>query len=151
MTIPLWASCMFGNLAEVRAALASGEDVNGKDANRKKRTGLMWAVIGNHNSTVRLLLEQPTVELNCTDADGDTALHETSLYNNVEAVKLLLADPRLSTANHKNKHGWTPAMSALVNVNANVLRELVAHPSVDLNIGWPETSLEDYARWDFLQ
>ena len=97
----LWTLCQFGTLAEVRATLARGKDVNIKDIH--KRTGLMWAVIGNHISTVRLLLEQPTTDLNCIDFDGKTALHHAATYDNVEAVKLLLADPCLNTANLKDK------------------------------------------------
>ena len=80
-----------------------GEDVNGKDDDGQ--TGLMWAVLNEDNSTVKLLLEQPTVDLNCTDIGGDTALHYATQYDNVEALKLLLADPRHSTVNHKNENG----------------------------------------------
>ena len=58
---PLWKLCEFGNLAEVREALASGEDVNSKDENN--RTGLMLAVSGGHNNVVELLLDQPDVDL----------------------------------------------------------------------------------------
>ena len=157
---PLWKSCKLGKVAEVREALARGEDVNGKD--KDNQTGLMWAAENKHNSIVRLLLEQPTLDLNCTDVIGVTALHKAAKYDfhtalqraeywdNSEAVRLLLADPRLSTANHKSKHGHTPAMRAIFSKNVNALRELVTHPSVDLDIG-TNLSLEDLARWDFQQ
>ena len=146
---PLWELCLEGELTEVRAALARGEDVNCKDKNN--RTGLMLAVTNDHNSIVRLLLEQPTADLNCTDVDEDTALHSAATHDNVEAVRLLLADPRLTTANHKNNYRCTPAMVAIDSENLNALRELVAHPSVDLDIGWEGMSLEEFVRWDFLQ
>ena len=144
---PLWRLCQFGKLAEVREVLARGEDVNSK--NNENKTGLIWAVKDKHNAIVRLLLEQPTLDLNCTDVDGYTALHWA--FDNVEAVQLLLADPRLSTANHKSNEGYTPVMCAILWRNLNALRELVAHPSVDLDIGWEGESLEEFARWDFLQ
>ena len=97
-----------GIVGEGRAGVARGEDVKGK--NEDNETGLMWAVIGNHNSIVRLFLEQPTTDLNCTDLNGETALHWAAAGGNVEAVKLLLADPRLSNANQKNNDGCTPVM-----------------------------------------
>ena len=128
-----------GDLEKLREAIDRGEDVN--DTSFDNDTGLMWAVKDKHNSIVRLLLEQPTLDLNCTDVDGYTALHWA--FDNVEAVQLLLADPRLSTANHKSNEGYTPVMDAILWKNLNALRELVAHPSVDLDIGWEGASLEE--------
>ena len=139
--------CARGKLAEVREAIGRGEDVN--DKSFVGRTGLMLAVEFKHNSIVKLLLEQPTLDLNLTDLNGMTALHSTAFYNNVEGARLLLADPRLNTHNHKDNNGWTPVKAAIVRKKVNVLRELVAHPSVDLdtrnNHGM---SLEDWARWE---
>ena len=146
---PLWELCQLGWLAEVREALERGEDVNSKD--NFNETGLMSAVVENHNSIVRLLLEQPTTDLNCIDFDGKTALHHAATYDNVESVKLLLADPRLNTANLKDKGRWTPLMLAMLHESVNALRELVAHSCVDLDISCQEKSLEEWARWDFLQ
>ena len=139
---------MDGNLAEVREALARGEDVNGKGEPPANWTALMYAMYNGDTEIVKLLLEQPTVDLNCTDISGQTALHMAAWNDNVEAVKMLLADPRLTTHNHKDITGWTPAMSAAYYKNAGALRELVAHPSVNLNtkdeLG---RSLEEFARW----
>ena len=60
---------------------------------------------------------------------------------------MLLADPRLTTHNHKNKHGRTPAISAALFKNT-LLRKLVAHPKVDLDIkDQIGRSLEEVARW----
>ena len=86
---------MVGILDEVRRALAKGEDVNSKDENN--RTGLMYAVWKNHNPVVILLLEQPTVDLNCTNQNGTTALHYAVDDDNVDGVRMLLADPRLAS------------------------------------------------------
>ena len=138
---PLWKLCEQGNLAGVRAALARGEDVNSKDADN--RTGLMCALMQKHNSIVRLLLEQPTLDLNCSSGVGRTALHWA--FNNVEAVRMLLADPRLTTANHYDTYGRTPVMAAMFLNNMDALRELVAHPSVDLDTR-DGRSLEEWAR-----
>ena len=145
---PLWELCKEGNLAGVRAALARGEDVN-NGRGSFNRTGLMLAVLNKHNSIVRLLLEQPTVDLNCTDIHGYTALHYAAFQGDVEAVRLLLAAPRLNTTNHKEiNESQTPVMIAMSCYKMNALHELVAHPSVDLDTRDGEgNSLEDWARW----
>ena len=136
---------MVGILDEVRRALAKGEDVNSKDEHN--RTGLMYAVWKNHNPVVRLLLEQPTVDLNCTNQNGTTALHYAVDDDNVEGVRMLLADPRLNTVNHKDRWGRTPVMAAMKWKSVNALRELVNHPSVDLDTrDGSGISLEESAR-----
>ena len=148
MAAPLWQLCIEeGKLAEARAALARGEDVNSRCAPILRRTGLMLALMHTRNSIVKLLLEQPTLDLNCTDICGETALHIAAKYNNVDGLQLLLFDPRLNTANHKNENGDTPVMSAMVLSNMNILRELVAHPSVNLDTrDYQGTSLEEVAK-----
>ena len=128
---PLWELCSEGELVKVREALARGEDVNGRGYNR---TGLMWAAQLKHNSVVRLLLEQPTVDLNCTNTNGCTALHLAADDDNVEGVRMILDDPRFSAVNHQNKDGETAVMVAMIHESLNVLRDLVAHPSVDLDM-----------------
>ena len=138
--------CHAGNLDLVRSALARGVDVNIKDD--VGMTGLMGAVGNKNNSIVRILLEQPTVDLNCVDKCGNTALHHAVFSGNVEGVQLLLADRRLTTVNCVNFIGRTPVMSAIYVENENCLRELVSHPSVDLDmmtVIWGD--LESMARW----
>ena len=141
----LWHLCRVGNLDKVRRALARGEDVNSKD--EFDRTGLVLAVLHKRNSVVRLLLEQPTVALNCIET-GKTALHYAAVGDNVEGVQMLLADPRLNTVNPKDKWGMTPVMVAMFWKKVNALRELVNHPSVDLDTRDASgSSLEEVARW----
>ena len=142
----LWHLCRVGNLDKVRRALARGEDVNNKD--EFDRTGLVLAVLHKRNSVVRLLLEQPTVDLNCILQHGTTALHFAVDDDNVEGVRMLLADPRLNTVNHKDKGGRTPVMLAMNCKKVNILRELVNHPSVDLYTrDGKGRTLEEAARW----
>ena len=146
MPIDLSTACERGNLEAVRAALTRGEDVNSKD-DITNWTPLMNAVMEKKNSTVRLLLEQPALDLNLADnKEGDTALHLAVIIDNVEGVRLLLADPRLDP-NRKDNSGNAPVMNAMFFCKVDILRELVAHQSVDLDtrnrLGW---SLEDMAR-----
>ena len=146
MPIDLSTACERGNLEAVRAALTRGEDVNSKD-DITNWTPLMNAVMEKKNSTVRLLLEQPALDLNLADnKEGDTALHLAVIIDNVEGVRLLLADPRLDP-NQKNNGGDTPVMWAMVLGKVDVLRQLVAHPSVDLDTrDSMGRSLEEVAR-----
>ena len=131
---------------DVGRALAREEDVN--TVGSKNMTGLMWAVRNNNNSIVRLLLEQPTVDLNCTDKNKQTALHWAAFADNAEAVKLLLKNSRLTTANQKDNEGLTPVMLAMSSKNVNALREL-GHWKVNLDTknSWGD-SLEQVARWE---
>ena len=126
------AQILVKDLKAVKAALKKGEDVNSIDKDMK--TGLMWTMMNQHNSPLAsLLLEQPTVDLNCIDNRGMTALHYAAMLDNVEGVQLLLADPRLTNVNQVDKYGLTPVMAAMNNNRMNALRELVSHPSIDLD------------------
>ena len=132
MMTPFWKLCQDGNLDRVRALLTRGANVNSNSVG-DNRSGLMLAVFEKHNPIVRLWMDKPSLDLNCTNVSGRTALHFAVLGDNVEAVRLLLADPRLSTANHKDNDGVTPVMAAVISRKVEALRELVAHPSVDLD------------------
>ena len=126
----LGLTCCRGDLEGARKAISRGEDVNDKDG-VFDQTPLMWAVTHQHNSIVKLLLEQPTLDLNLTDSNGMTALNFATYNGNVEGIKLLLADPRLNTHNLEDADGDTPVMTAFVVVsckNVDVLTCKTANP-----------------------
>ena len=83
MPTDLWKA--WGNLKAVRAALTRGEDVNRKDDDGS--TPLMWAVFEKKNSIVRLLLEQPELDLNLADNKGWTVLHCAVTSDYMEGVR----------------------------------------------------------------
>ena len=128
----------------MKEALDKGRNVNSCKGNT---SALMGAVSNFHNSIVSLLLEQPTVDLNGTDVSGETALHFAAKTGNAEGVRMLLADPRLTTANHQDNKGITPVMVALARNQGDSLRELVAHPSVDLDSKDREGRTLDERAW----
>ena len=130
---PLWELCDDGELAEVRAALARGEDVNSKGANGD--TALMRAVGKKHNSIVKLLLDQPAVDVNVKDNDGKTALHWAASANNAEGARMLLLHKDFKSANVTNNWGWTALMWAVKYRKEEVLRELVEHQCMSLDVG----------------
>ena len=71
----------------MRAALASGVgDINGIGSMRG--TALMWAVLRESIPIVKLLLEQPTIDVNILEVDSPagTALHGAVSLGNLEIV-----------------------------------------------------------------
>ena len=129
----LWKLCKEGKLAEVRSLLACGKDVNSK--NSYGETALMYAVMYNHNSIVKLLLDQPAVDVNVKDKYGGTALHRAAWYNNAEGARMLLLHKDFNSANVTDNGGLTALMVAVICGKEEVLRELVKHKSVSLNVG----------------
>ena len=128
----LYQLCAYGELDEVRAELARGGDVN--DKNSDGTTALMLAVWNGHNSIVNLLLEQPTVNTNKKDIEGQTALHYAAAGNNAEGARMLLLHPGFNSANSTANGGGTALMRAVIRRNKKVLLELVKHESVSLDL-----------------
>ena len=122
----------------MRSALAGGEDVNSKDF--LGITALMFAVVHKHNSIVKLLLDQPAVDVNVKDKYGRTALHRAAWYNNAEGARMLLLHKDINSADVIDEDGETALMRAVRFRKEEVLRELVKHLSVSLDVG----RLEDW-------
>ena len=125
--------CESGNLADARRLLARGEDVNNKDY--LGTTALMQAVMYNHNSIVKLLLDQPAVDVNVKDKWGRTLLHIAAKNNNAEGARMLLLHKDFNSANVTDNNGDTALMWAVRCRNEEVLRELVKHQCVSLDVG----------------
>ena len=126
--------CGNGNLDEVQSLLARGEDVNEKDP--FGITALMWAVKNNHNLIVKLLLDQPAVDVNVKSNNvGWTALHRAASANNAEGARMLLLHKNFNSANVTDNGGLTALMVAVICGKEEVLRELVKHQSVSLDVG----------------
>ena len=134
----LWELCGDGKLAEVRSALARGDDVNSK--NSYGITALMHAVENKQNSIVKLLLDQPAVDVNLKDnVFSRTALHWAASGNNVEGARMLLLHKDFNSANVTKDGCDTALRIAVRNRKEEVLRELVNHQCVSLDVGSLET------------
>ena len=107
--------CNNGTLEEVREALANGADVNERDEEHFKMTGLMRAVVRQNEPLVSLLLQQPGIQVNAKDDFGGTALHLAAFHNIREegrkVTRLLLNFPGIDTE-ITNIFGQTPLMFA---------------------------------------
>ena len=143
---PFWQLCDDGDLEGVRAAIARGEDVNGGD--NQNMTGLMWALVMEHNSVVNVLLQQPSLDINRIASNGNTAIHWSCSCGNMTGLRMLLGDPRLTSVNAGSKGGFTPLMVAVLKDKAEFVRELMRVEGVDLEARDGEgRSPEDLARW----
>jgi len=125
--------CEEGDLEGVKAALKSGADVNTKDDYGS--TGLMWAMINNHNSVVALLLSTPNINVNQKDNQGKCALHWAAQWKNSEALslKLLLNVPSIDV-NIVDKRGWSAVFRAVYRDNIKAVKLLLNVPTIDVNI-----------------
>ena len=92
----LWMLCSGGefSLDLVRAALERGEDVNQRGPNNWSL--LIFAAAKNKIPLLRLMLEQPLIELNLVCDEGTTALQYAAIRGHGEALKLLLEHPSIS-------------------------------------------------------
>ena len=101
----LWELCEDIKLAHVGSLLARGEDINSKDS--FGAIALMQAVWRNHNSIVKLLLNQPAVDVNVKNNYGTNALHWSALCNNAEGARMLLLHKDFNSANVTDDYGNT--------------------------------------------
>ena len=74
-------------------------------------------------------------------------LHAASGEDSAEVARLLLAEGRIYDVNHLDKRGDSPLMIAVHEKRVKTVRELAAHPSVDLDTRdrW-DRSVEEVAR-----
>lgn len=76
-----------GNVKDLRAAIAAGEDVNARDENGQK---VLSTVAKCRPDLVRLLLEHGA-DVNLADTGLTTPLHWAVEFDNDECIRLLLA------------------------------------------------------------
>ena len=84
---------------------------------------------------MKLLLDQPAVDVNVKDIVGQTALHYAAEFNNAEGARMLLLHKDFNSANVTDNNGNTALMIAVRDRNEEVLRELVEHQCVSLDVG----------------
>ena len=135
---PLWKLCANGKVTEVKAALAKGVDVNGRNGGNE--TALMTTagqVVcqchgGCQEVILKLLLEQPSIKVNLVDMEGCTALHYAASEGHRDAVALLIADKRVDV-NCRDSSQMTPLMMAAASNFICIVKLLLADQRVEVN------------------
>ena len=89
----------------MQAALPKCTNVN-LNQGELGRTLLHYAAIGGHVEIVKLLLEDPRVDVRAVDREKFSALQLAADLGHVEVVKLLLEDPRVDVR-AVDKDGWS--------------------------------------------
>lgn len=102
---------------------------------------------------LKLLLQFPEFDVNRKDAEGGTLLNRLCISGQVEhrdeLVKILLTVKGINV-NNKGFRGEVPLLQAVTAGHVNVVRMLVAHPSIDVNIGDDDlyhNALHQAAQW----
>jgi uncharacterized protein len=111
------------NLAEVKAQLNSGADINYR--NSRSETALMIAIEYSYgrNDVANLLVEKGA-DLNAVDIEGNTALMIAIDRNNGEAVEMLLAHK--AAVYPRNKEGRSALHIASAGLRKSIVAALLA-------------------------
>ena len=108
--IELQTAVISGNLEAVKQHIASGTDINKKDA-MSNSTPLMTAATFGNIKIAKALIDAKA-DLTVKNNDGGTALHNAAFFCRVEIVQLLIDAKADKTI--KNNYGMTARESALV-------------------------------------
>jgi len=90
-------------------------------------------VIGQHNSLVALLLNNPNIDVNWKNENGWSALHWAMNEHNNETMKLLLNFPNIDV-NIVNNYGESALEGVVKRHNNEALKLLLDVPTIDVNL-----------------
>jgi ankyrin repeat protein len=121
-TLDLLQAASDGNLQGVQACLATGVDVNAKNA--EGWTALMIATLKGYREIVQTLLKQDRVQVNARSHHGWTALRYAISVGDSETLRILLAAG--AEVNAPDHDGWTALMQAAGEGNLECLEILLA-------------------------
>jgi len=86
----------------------------------------------DHMSVLKILLGQPVIDVNKSNAKGETAIQKTASMGYINALKLLLAQTAIDV-NQADKKGRTALMGAISGRELESIRLLLAHDTIDVN------------------
>ena len=136
----LWESISRRDLPSARTYLERGADVNYSEGGK---SCLMWAVSRRNKELVSLLLQQPGIDVNVSDDDGETALHKAAGCLGTPALIRLLLDFPGIDMEAQNNNGFTPLMFSILLGTSAQFAELLKTPEILLNEVQIPTLLEE--------
>jgi len=86
----------------------------------------------DHLSVLKILLGQPEIDVNKSNAKGETALQITASMGYINALKLLLAQAAIDV-NRADKEGRTALMGAMSGRELESVKLLLASDTIDVN------------------
>ena len=95
---------------------------------------VLHRLVGNpkNNLIVELFLAHPRVDVNCKCGQlRKTILYVAAACNNVEAVRLILAEPHFRA---EGQMGFVATCIAAIDGCWDALKVLVHHPNIDLSV-----------------
>ena len=142
----LWNACDRGDIRAARLAVQDGADVNERGGDYNK-TPLLIAAVRGAADISEWLLQQPGIDIDCSDNHGRTAMHLACGYGSVEVLRVLLAAQSQGSVNKRDNQGCTPLMWASENDQVECVRMMVGVAGVDLETRDKRgRSLEDSTR-----
>ena len=90
--------------------------------NLRKKTKKDFAL-----DAMRILLNQPDINVNIADNDGNTVLFHCVSRNNIEGVRMLLTSQYDIDCGRRNKKGYTAVMEGVRNGFVDILQLLLKH------------------------
>gem|GEM_PF-1824612 len=128
----LLKAARFGHWKVVRELLEKGEAALPNHADHKRNTALLLTIGRGDMHSLQTLLSQPNLDLEHTDAEGNTALTVAARTGNLAAVKRLLE--KGANIRHANAKGLTALHIASEKGWCQLAKTLIAHePQPDLN------------------
>jgi ankyrin repeat protein len=129
--------------------LKHGSDPN--VAGRQNQTILHDAAYAGCIEVVRMLVRNPTTDVNLKDLEGFTPLHAAVRAGRLEVLKLLLARSDVDV-NVRDGSGHSALVRAIRDLRVKIVRVLVRHPGIDLEAKDTQgmTPLFAAARYDYL-
>ena len=122
-------AAILGDIGAVEGALGS-EDVNASDADGW--TALHIASRNRNSEIARLLLSQPTIDVNVKNKWKSTPLMIAAGSGSLNVVELLLKHPRIQVDLCAQYYGRTALIEAAFNGHLSIAKALVAH-GADVN------------------
>lgn len=132
---PLVRAAEDGHLAIIEILLERGADPLRGTAG--DRLPLHFAAEGGHLLVVRVLLQQPTVDPNQRDYDGQTALFKAANNGHHETVKLLLQQKDVDP-DAVSSSGFTPLLHSISERHTKVVKLLLDRADLNPNQWEPE-------------